>query len=225
MSKKAIIILVAAIVSVGVLAAVIFGVLTHEEPTFLDVCWKGNTAKFTETKQDESCDRVEELVWPKSHLPITVTVEPYAGKLVDFALGQVEEAVELINYQLGKDHLEFMGSNPNGESVALVRVVYGTPYESGTDDSADRSPGLCTVSRSNDGTYRAQVDIRDLGDIALTFRILIHELGHCGLGLAHDDYRDSIMYPVIRMSDVEKGRLIRISDTDRRAVIKTYYGQ
>ena len=61
----------------------------------------------------------------------------------------------------------------------------------------------CLVTTNNTGT----VDMLDL--------VLQHELGHC-LGLAHDDYTESIMYGGAgRALRVTSGFPPHISDSDR----------
>lgn len=234
MSKKTLI-LVVAIVSFVALALVLYGVFTHDEPTFMQICWQDDQAIIDEMdKIDGSCERTEELVWPQGKIPLSVSVEPYAGQLPGFALSQVRDAIELINYQLGYTHLRLLSVEDSGKkSAADIRIVYGTPYEIGDGTtSSDRADGVCKFLRKkrdivdansvDDSYLLPHINIRNLGDVQLSYWILIHELGHCALGLAHDDYVSSIMYPKISLNDIAGGRFIRFTDTDRKALRHKY---
>lgn len=239
MAKKTLLIIVFVSFCVGTVALVVYGLAMHREPTFMQVCWTDNKVTSVEDSLEEenrgSCDSLEELVWPKSRLPLAITVEPYAGALAEFASTQVKKAVRLINSQLGYAHLRYRpAADPTGGKAADIRVVYGAPYETGTGTTrADRAAGSCSIERTDNGNDNASADeqrvrlhslirLRDVGDINLSYRILVHELGHCGLGLAHDPYESSIMYPFRAEDEGEHMSFIWFSDDDRKALRSRY---
>jgi predicted Zn-dependent protease len=61
-----------------------------------------------------------------------------------------------------------------------------------------------------------------VGTNRLAYLIAVHELGHV-IGLAHDDFESSPMYPVtVDDSGSEVLRTIRVSDSDVRLLRTTY---
>lgn len=211
--------------SVITLALVIFGVLTHKEPGLLHVCWANNQAKFVEQEDLERapCDSPEELVWPASQLPIPVAAFAYDGTPTRDDIEMVKDAIEAINGKLDYKHLRYTSEE------APISVTFRSPYETGTGTSLkDRVPGSCKISRVPDGngshTLRGDVVLRQLPSSHTIYRVVLHELGHCGLGLDHDPYEGSIMYPTT--VSVETGPLLQgFSDWDVDLLRSTYRGK
>lgn len=253
MSKKTLTIVLAglfAVFAVAMAALVFYGRATHEEPTFMRVCWTDNKMTWVEGGLEEenrgSCEEPEELVWPKSQIPLTVTVEPYAGALPESAPDQVRAAVDLVNSQLGYTHLRYRPAEDTaGGKGADVRVVYGAPFEAGDGATrAGRAAASCSIEKSvdrhdADGGIRtvgaggadqdqqrlrlhSRILLRDISDLHLTHRILVHELGHCALGLDHDPFTASIMYPFRAADEGEKMEFLRFTDADVKAVRAKY---
>ena len=209
------------------------------------VCWTDNKMTWVEGGLEEenrgSCAEPEELVWPKSQIPLSVTVEPYAGALPESAPDQVQAAVDLVNSQLGYPHLRFRPAEDTaGGKDADVRVVYGAPFEGGDGatragraaascsiEKHDRPDGAGDVGRADGDGHQplrlhSHINLRDTSDLHLTHRILVHELGHCALGLDHDPFKASIMYPFRAADEGEKMGFLRFTDADREAVQARY---
>lgn len=176
---------------------VVVGVLTHTEAGLLEVCWKNNVAHY------DGCEQTEELRWSKSQFPLRVGVRAYSHMDSDQAQGEraVRSAVELWNGRLGFPAMRFVGTE-----VSDVLVVWGMPSE-----GAPAEGGACTHRRVG-GAVQADVSIVDVGLERLSYRITVHELGHA-LGLAHDDFEASPMYPVTR-DDTWDERMAFVRPTD-----------
>jgi hypothetical protein len=195
-AKVMTVIFVVLFIVAGVLVAV--GVLTHSEPGRMMVCWENNRVNYIEgaapEEQHGTCDEPQELVWPQGQLPLSVSAPTATGEEAEEVRDQIESAVDLINSQLG---FAFLAAVP-GEATPDIVVTWNAAYESGEGTTAaDRAPGSCSFQRL-DGNMRADVRVRALGNNRLSHRVLVHELGHCGLGLDHDDFESSIMYRTTR---------------------------
>lgn len=251
MSKKTVTIILAGLFAgfaVAMAVLVFWGRATHEEPTFMRVCWTDNKMTWVEGGLEEenrgSCAEPEELSWPKSQIPLTITVEPYAGALPESAPDQVRAAVDLVNSQLGYTHLRYRPAEDTaGGKDADVRVVYGAPFEGGDGATrAGRAAASCSIEKldrhgQSDGGGKAGVGsglgdrrlrlhslvrLRDVSDLHLTHRILVHELGHCALGLDHDPFKASIMYPLRAADEGDHMQFLRFTDADLAAVRAKY---
>ena len=121
----------------------------------------------------------------------------------------VHEEMRTMNERLGTQ--VFSAAHDPADIV----VHTGLPPE-GADCPEDG--GGCFVLEGYDGTYvHCDVYVYNNPDIAIEADVVAHELGHC-LGLAHDDYDGSIMYPVQSHHWFPP----RISDADREALRKAY---
>jgi len=178
-------------VTAGVLVAV--GVATHTEPGL--------------SNPDARWD----------HTPLTVACHPYAGEepdVCDVARG----AVEVVNGRLGFAMLEWRGRHVGHSDI---EVTMRAPVEVGSDGPCG-APGECFELEGSAGTYDScavrTMNVSGAGD--LEWLVAYHGLGHC-LGLAHDDYEQSIMRPVQRPTP---DRTIPpwISDFDRRLLRDLY---
>lgn len=125
-------------------------------------------------------------------------------------LAAVTSAAGVINTRVGGVPLLHVESIATGRCLILVNV--GVPEDSSWDDApggrAWRCGNGCCIETSNTGTD-------EVLDLALQ-----HELGHC-LGLGHDNYESSIMYPAVH--PVSSGFPPRLSDSDRTLLDQTYH--
>jgi len=221
--------------AVAMLALIIFGRATHEEPVFMKVCWTDGNVTWVEGGLEEenrgSCAEPEELVWPKERLPLTVSAGPPDGAKWSQAMDDATKAaIDHINGQLGYTHFriaDFSPGDPLDRPHADIEVVFGAPFETGKGTTrADRAAASCTLTGRHDPNLRddmrALIRLRDTNSVQLTHRILVHELGHCGLGLAHDPFKASIMYPLRAADEGEHLEFLRFTDTDREALRARY---
>jgi len=195
-STTAILITFSALVLVAGVS-VLVGVLTHNEPVYI-----------------ENVPRWERDDFPLWVMTRTYTVEPELGTRLpsgDHATA-IETAIDWANHRLG--FTAFAGvESPEDTRGPLVSIIIGVPHEPGWMDASgtsrlhhnDGHASICDIATSNVGSGETLV------------LVLYHELGHC-LGLAHDDFSQSIMYPTIQspwpsgtippwISDVDRSRL------------------
>lgn len=216
---------------------VTYGVLTHEEPDLLMVCWTEGPmpeARYQDHSMVDgevphgSCDRPEKLVWPKSQIPLTVSAT--SGYDTVLAVGTsrreaLDAAVRHINERLG-----FMVFRPvsdvSGTSVMVqVETAMGVARRSDGKRDSRRTPlGYARHYWDGpDGKLRCRaVVFSNVGGLRLEYLVSYHELLHC-LGLGHDPSPSSAMY-AFTDDDVVAGvmRHFRVSDHDRRVLRRLY---
>lgn len=150
--------------------------------------------------------------WAQSAVPLSVGCRSHAAGME--GCDAVEAAVEAINDRLGFAMLAWRGA----DSTAAIRVVTRAPVDVGADE-----PGGDYELRGGGSVYEGcEVWTRNVhaaGDLEML--TAEHELGHC-LGLAHDDYEQSIMFPD-RAPTPARTLPPWISDHDR-ALLRARYG-
>jgi hypothetical protein len=149
--------------------------------------------------------------WDRIDFPLNVCAQTYAAPLSADHHSAVETVISWANDRLGFEVFGF------ADNHCRVTVVIDAPIESGWRDRGGHS-------QIHHLDNRAQVCEVTIGGTAggegLTALVLYHEMGHC-LGLAHDDYKRSIMYP--ERTDLPTRVLPPwISDSDR-ALLRTMY--
>lgn len=173
------------------IVGVIYGVATHEEPGFTNPDYR----------------------W--EHAPLSVACSGYTPADED-ACDVASEAVSRVNSRLGFSMLVW-----STDDAADITVTMRAPVEVG---AAERDqPGGHYELAGTAGHYQ-HCDVQTMnasgGASDLELLVVYHELGHC-LGLAHDDYSQSIMYPT---QEATPDRTIPswISDSDR-ALLRAKY--
>lgn len=189
------------VVSLTVLAiiGVIYGVSTHKEAGLMTVCWEGGQAYY-----DYSCEGQEELRWDRNRIPLDVSSSENT---------EVRAAVDEVNNQIGCEILRF---TPNLGSDA-ADVLIETDGALGT--SLTSSGGITSHTQISEVGMQAHVSIMGVTDPHYRVRVLVHELGHV-LGLDHDDFKASIMYPT--MTITANMQLTRFTNHDRNLLREIY---
>lgn len=166
-------IIAAIAITIGAIVGVIVGVTTHEEAGLLRVCWEGGSANYS-----GQCSGAAALRWERSRMPLTVaSVED----------GSLSAAIDLVNDQIG---CEVLRLDTQAGSEADVVVSLDSVIEVGRD----REGGATHHALNDEVGMQAYVDVMAVGDPHMKMRVLVHEFGHV-LGLAHDHYERSIMFP------------------------------
>lgn len=187
---------IVAAISVIAVVGVAIGVATHSEPGLMRVCWsRFNTAVY-------DCKNGEEIAWPQESFPLEVQT--------DGRIGEVQTSIDLINSQVGCDLLAYQEAS--GQEPADISITSEAVMSRG-----DERGGSTWHLRDGD-RLRARIELYAAGSMAQ--RVLIHELGHA-LGLAHDPFTASIMYPTQYDST---GRLetVMLTDSDRSLLHRLY---
>lgn len=206
MSKKMWVYVAFGTFTAAVIALIVMGKIFHTEGEFLDGCWQADNAFQFDTRECAVGDVVEPQ-WGFDNLPIRVAV-------VD---GKVEggpvtaRATRALNERLGFKLLLYVHER------ADIRVHWGAAYAVG-----EKSPaGSCGFVREEGRGYRGSIFIRGQHSVGAEARIIQHELGHCGLMLAHDDFDSSLMARVQKNVDTP-GFHGRLTDHDVEIIRKRY---
>lgn len=166
------------------------------------------TAWGVATHHEETFGRAER--WEST--PIGVWGNTYGyGHLSAADYGTLRAAVEAVNVRMG---FEVYRMGPGSHTP--VAVTLGAPVGDGADPGAH-----ARVSLSEGRILSCEIQTRAMGTAVATELMLRHELGHC-LGLTHDDFESSIMFPTVPI-EVPMGQFPpRFTDDDRDAVRERY---
>lgn len=186
-TRNIVFLVMVALVFAGVIASLIFGIATHDEPGLLRMQWLANgEARYAET-QDEIDAWDEFPGWGDYELPLRVGVKSSNPYPPADPVEATRAAVSVINGRLGAEVLRVEPEDNRCTNRHAICVDVGVPHDPGFMDASgdarhEKLPtGMrCTVRTSNTGTA------------SNLHTVLHHELGHC-LGLAHDYYEASIM--------------------------------
>jgi hypothetical protein len=208
---------VGALIALAAVGLIVYGVLTHREEGLLGVCWtentfEGTTASYVGGNEVNlgSCRKPEGLVWPRKQIPLTVSIADYREEERD--IKPIESAIANINSQVGCTLLK-----KTSDGTYSIRVLVGTSVESGS-----RELGLSRHFKSRQGLHSEVFVYSNAGSERLVYLVAQHELLH-SLGLAHDDFPDSALYPFTAddtMSDTMD--TARITDHDVALLRKLY---
>ncbi len=177
----------------------VYGIVTHREAGFIEGAPQ----------------------WDREALPLRVCARSYTVDVGDPILEAgdretVEEAVSRAQARTGDWLLE--AAVLEAPAVGCeIEVVIGVPAEAGWQDPGGHAELEHTGGRASRCLVRTS---NTAGAQDLTLLTVYHELGHC-LGLAHDDYNQSIMRPVQRPTP---GRTIPawLSDSDAELLAERY---
>lgn len=175
-----------------------FGVLTHSEA--------GLTRPGT--------------TWEKAKFPISVSAKAYAGPDQD-AVSSVQSAIKAVNSRLGFSALALV------DGPGTIQVTIGVPQESSNSApiaydtlALKDAGGFFRVNAASGSKHwvNCLIETSNTGSSVILYQVLQHEFGHC-LGLAHDDFTQSIMYPT--QAEYE-GLPPTFTDSDRKLLRKLY---
>jgi hypothetical protein len=224
---------VAAIIMAAVVAVLVItllavaipkcGPLHHGDPDFLEVCWVDGEARYVDGAEvnDGACGSgSEELAWPREQIPLSVTTLSPEGQV----LAEDSQGATIVTQILGdintRVRFQLFSSGPANPADADAVVHWGEAYDIATE-GADAIPGFVRHRRRAPGLLRADVYIRAVHSDELAYRIAFHELLHVP-GLRHDDWPDSVMFPLTADSLMSDFQPVRITDSDVEALRSRY---
>lgn len=200
----------AVIFTITVVGLLVWGIYNHTEPGFLTGCWKQGVFHFTDAGGKEVCDEVVEPQWPFDQLPITVQL---SGSTDRGAEAIVARQVEALNDRLGFKLLSTVATGGD------IEVLWNAPYVAGGHSPS----GSCKLTRAEGKGYHGEIVIRGMHSVGAYAHVVYHELGHCGLLLAHDDFASSPMSDTQQNVDAARGP--RLTDYDRDIIRERYRRQ
>jgi hypothetical protein len=189
---------------------VLYGVLTHEEPGFMGVCWSldGKVDKYHDPLKDPNPECKQELKWKKDQFPLTYHIA-FGADHKDY-IDSVVKGASLWNREIGRE----LFKRVEKESDAVIQVVWGSVQP------GKHTGGYTTHTGGSGGPTGAKVVLTNPSDIHAVYRYATHEWGHV-LGLAHDEAPRSIMYPV--QPDMTKEMTwVLPSDFDKKTLKAAY---
>lgn len=199
------------------------GLLHHDDPDFLEVCWVDGEARYVDGAEvnDGSCGAgSEELAWPREQVPLSVTTVSSEGQVLAEDSHGARIIARAIRHNNSQVRFQLFSLGPPNPSDADIIVHWGVAYDI-TGEGADAIPGFCRHRRRSPGALRADVWIRAVHSDASAFRISVHELLH-GATLRHDDFPSSIMYALTPDNLMGELRPARITDSDVEALRARY---
>lgn len=202
--KPIITIVVVAVIALGALAGVIYGVTTHTEVTF-----------------DENA-----APWPDGP-PLGVSCYGYTPELSS-RCDVVEQAFDAFNTRVGFELFEWGAERPViFFMVGVPQRVEDDPTGNGQDDEGNLyHMGENTVLESRGGqATRCYIRSSNTGDDSVLWVVAYHGAGHY-VGLGHDpaDYSISVMREIQpdQLEPYSPGSLPSLTDSDRAAVRARY---
>lgn len=170
------------------------------------VCMTGSRVNYDST----ICSNPNSLMWTSNRFPLRIST------------GETEEdptlatALPLINGQIGCELLVFDPSLPLEQADVSLNT-------SGVLDVDIDTPGGATYHYYDvEGNLRAHVDILAVTNPEMRLRVFVHELGHV-LGLAHDNFEASIMFPT--QTQRRNLQFIQLTSNDRKILNELYCPQ
>ena len=235
--KNIAIAIIAFVTFVTALTLLILGVTNNTEEDMLQICidetnknvigYIDTSELETERSLNEPCPRTSKLYWKKTEIPLSLKAISINGEQMEENEPEMRiliQTVSDINSQVGFELYRVdPGLHSSGAEIffgGIIEAAYPqpagyvshcTPRIHGTMDRGFRLYGV--------GHIHLLSSIDNDRDLAL---VLTHELLHF-IGLAHDDYRDSIMYPFPYEDwDSKIMSSAHITDTDRTTLRALY---
>lgn len=200
-------IVVATVIFAVTLVLLVFALSKHDEPGLLAVCWEDGKAHYTGCQTP-----TEPLQWNKRDFPLRVAVLP-----VDNQPTTEGESTARLVVRDWNSQLRFQAFAPElvQPSEANVFLFYGTAYDPSNHEGGD------TSHRMLRNRMQASVHVASVSTNVIEYRILFHEMGHV-LGLAHDPFPASAMYPNTLESSEDDLVLMTVTQDDKKLLRHLY---
>lgn len=197
--------------AVVLIIVILFFAITHEEPSLMGACWSGGDKNRVTLYEKDGAKNCPELTWDKNAIPLTVKATAYHQDAENEALIGVKTAVNHVNQLLG-----FEGFSLIMEEDPDIFVTIGVPQDVMFD-----GPGGYVYHDKIGSKQRAFINIYNVVEPILLDKSIVHELLHA-LGLGHDDWEGSIMYPSNDSKELTLFKQLWLSDQDKKVLQDLY---
>jgi len=186
----------------------IYGVLHHHEQGLLTACDSpGGSLDY-----NGECFEVR---WNQSQFPLRTYLSSTNPSPPLSPDSELSSLISYVNRSLG-----FRALTPTSDSSSADIVIdFAGALDVGSLRMKNAYGGALHHRRA-DGSLWCEVHTWNTGTAELADKALTHELGHC-LGLAHDDFQASAMYPSI-VQDGNRPTRLRFTDSDVQ-LLRTLY--
>ncbi len=198
-------IVVGILIFIAALVGVIYGITrpTEGDNGIYRVCTLGSQINYDSTV----CQNPESLLWERERFPLRVSTG------ANQADSDLASAISIINFQVGCEVFIFDGSIPIEQADVSINP-YGT-----MDVELEAFGGSTSHFLDAEWNLRARVEILGVSNPNMRQRVFVHELGHV-LGLMHDDFEASIMFPT--QAQTRNIQFIQFTSGDRKLLRELY---
>ena len=188
---------------------VIYGVISHKEPGLLSACFQNNLViAYHDPIKSPHLECTTEVKWKREQLPLTYFIS--FGEDHKEYISSITTAADLWNREIGNTVFKQVDNVDD----SLIEVSWGSV-------SKEDHVGGYTVHTGDDkGLTGAKVILSNPSDLHAVHRYVVHEFGHV-LGLAHDDFAKSIMFPSAPDTTGGMGYTLP-SDSDKKLLRNLY---
>ena len=200
------------IVGAILLVAILFFAITHKEPSLMGACWTiYNDKERVTLYESNGVKDCPKITWDKNAIPLIVKGVAYHQDTKNETITAVETAVRHTNQLLGFD-----GFSLTTETEADILITIGVPQD-GTFDG----PGGHMYHEKNNSKQKAFIEVYNVVEPILLNKVIVHELLHA-LGLSHDDWEGSVMYPSNDSKELTSFKQLWLSDQDKKVLQDLY---
>lgn len=171
---------------VALVILALYGIFSHREAGLLQVQWGTSTAVYNK-KEGITIP----LEWEKSSMPLVYCLENFTLNEEKHYGPPIDEALSMWNRELG---CQVFKKGGNLKDTCTVKISYGL-------STGGNAVGASTFHYGGPHfADAAEIVFTQFYESKTLYLIAAHEAGHV-LGLAHDDFKRSIMFPIVEEED------------------------
>ena len=199
-----------AVLFLSVPALLVYGIANHTEQGLLTACDTPNGS----LDYNGECFEVK---WDQSQIPLQLFVSSTTVAASIYPESARSSVVTLINQSLGFRMLSTTGEQDNADIVIDFETAQVQSLH------LHNAHGGALHHRRSNGSLWCEVKTWNNVTAEWADKSLTHELGHC-MGLAHDDFPASAMYPSpLTLSGDFRPTRLRFTDYDRNLLRRLYH--